>query len=112
ESRPQPPNSGGGGGSGHSTGPEDPIPSAASAERSVVRPGDRIFSSLARTAGAFVVALIAAIGLFLIIRAVPSLQENQVNFLFSREWDTSEPDDLSFGIIDLLWITVASSLVA
>ncbi|MHA6801548.1 phosphate ABC transporter permease subunit PstC [Bounagaea algeriensis] len=112
ESRPQPPNSGGGGGSGHSTGPEDPIPSAASAERSVVRPGDRIFSSLARTAGAFVVALIAAIGLFLIIRAVPSLQENQVNFLFSREWDTSDPDDLSFGIIDLLWITVASSLVA
>ncbi|GAB2760469.1 phosphate ABC transporter permease subunit PstC [Salinifilum aidingensis] len=58
------------------------------------------------------VALIAAIALFLLIRAIPSLQANEVNFLFSREWDTSDPSNLRFGIIDLLWVTVASSLLA
>lgn len=71
-----------------------------------------MFSAIARGSGAFVVALIAAIALFLIIRAVPSLQMNEVNFLFSREWDTTDADHLRFGIIDLAWVTVASSLMA
>ncbi|GAA3366745.1 hypothetical protein [Saccharopolyspora gregorii] len=43
---------------------------------------------------------------------MPSLQANQVNFLFSRCVDTSDPNELSFGIADLAWVTVASSLVA
>ncbi|MFI0465574.1 phosphate ABC transporter permease subunit PstC [Saccharopolyspora sp. 5N102] len=77
-----------------------------------VRIGDRVFSTVATASGAFVVALIAAIGIFLLIRAVPALQVDQVNFLFSREWNTSNPNDMSFGIIDLAWITVASSVVA
>ncbi|WP_233576635.1 phosphate ABC transporter permease subunit PstC [Saccharopolyspora rhizosphaerae] len=76
------------------------------------RLGDKLFSSLATASGAFVVAVIAAIAIFLLVRAVPALQVNQVNFLFSREWDTGDPNDMSFGIIDLAWITVASSLVA
>ncbi|MCA1186460.1 MULTISPECIES: phosphate ABC transporter permease subunit PstC [Saccharopolyspora] len=80
--------------------------------KKVVRIGDRAFQSLATGSGIFVVALIAAIGIFLLIRAVPSLQANQVNFLFSRVWDTSDPNELSFGIADLAWVTVASSLVA
>ena len=71
-----------------------------------------MFSSLATASGAFVVAVIAAIAIFLLIRAVPALQVNQVNFLFSREWDTKDPNNMSFGIFDLAWITVASSVVA
>lgn len=71
-----------------------------------------MFSALATGSGVFVVALIAAIGIFLLIRAVPSLQANEVNFLFSRVWDTSDPDELKFGILDLAWITVASSIFA
>ncbi|MGP4016831.1 phosphate ABC transporter permease subunit PstC [Saccharopolyspora sp. 5N708] len=74
--------------------------------------GDRVFSSVATASGAFVVALIAAIGIFLLIRAVPALRVDQVNFLFSREWDTRDPNNLTFGILDLAWITVASSVVA
>nr|WP_229680562.1 phosphate ABC transporter permease subunit PstC [Saccharopolyspora subtropica] len=76
------------------------------------RIGDRVFSAIATASGAFVVALIAAIGIFLLIRAIPALQVNQVNFLFSRAWDTRDPNNMSFGILDLAWITVASSVVA
>ncbi|GAB3287935.1 phosphate ABC transporter permease subunit PstC [Parasphingorhabdus pacifica] len=78
----------------------------------MIRVGDRVFSAVATGSGVFVIALIAAIGIFLLIRAVPSLQVNQVSFLFSRVWDTSDPGNLKFGILDLAWITVASSIVA
>ncbi|MEY8042358.1 phosphate ABC transporter permease subunit PstC [Saccharopolyspora cebuensis] len=81
-------------------------------KKKVVRVGDQVFRALASGSGAFVVALIAAIGIFLLIRAVPSLQVNQVSFLFSRVWDTSDPSALAFGIFDLAWITVASSVFA
>ncbi|WP_460958701.1 phosphate ABC transporter permease subunit PstC [Parasphingorhabdus pacifica] len=81
-------------------------------KKQVIRVGDRVFSAVATGSGVFVIALIAAIGIFLLIRAVPSLQVNQVSFLFSRVWDTSDPGNLKFGILDLAWITVASSIVA
>ncbi|WP_371504392.1 phosphate ABC transporter permease subunit PstC [Allokutzneria sp. NRRL B-24872] len=60
----------------------------------------------------FIVVLIAAIGIFLLLRAVPSLQRDNVNFLLSRDWVTNDPANLRFGIIDLLWVTVAASAVA
>ncbi|MFB9905074.1 phosphate ABC transporter permease subunit PstC [Allokutzneria oryzae] len=78
----------------------------------MVRPGDRIFRGLTSGAGVFIVVLIAAIGIFLLLRAVPSLQRDNVNFLLSREWVTNDPANLRFGIIDLLWVTVATSIVA
>jgi phosphate transport system permease protein len=62
--------------------------------------------------GVFVIVLIAAIGIFLLSQAVPSLAANHVNFLTSRAWDTVNPDNLRFGITDLLWVTVASSAFA
>ncbi|EQD86644.1 phosphate ABC transporter membrane protein 1 (PhoT family) [Saccharopolyspora erythraea NRRL 2338] len=80
--------------------------------KKVVRIGDRVFSSIATGSGAFVVVLIAAIGIFLLIRAVPSLQVNNESFLFSGVWDTRNPSNLHFGVLYLAWITVASSLVA
>nr|WP_210408094.1 phosphate ABC transporter permease subunit PstC [Allokutzneria sp. NRRL B-24872] len=85
----------------------------SSAEKpTVVRPGDRIFRALTSGAGVFIVVLIAAIGIFLLLRAVPSLQRDNVNFLLSRDWVTNDPANLRFGIIDLLWVTVAASAVA
>ena len=78
----------------------------------MVRPGDRIFRTLTSGAGVFIVVLIAAIGIFLLLRAVPSLQRDNVNFLLSRDWVTNDPANLRFGIIDLLWVTVATSVVA
>ncbi len=104
-------------------GPEAPIPPAdrhpaadpadePAPNKQVLRVGDRVFRAMATGSGVFVVALIAAIGLFLLVRAIPSLRANEASFLLSGVWQTSNPEDLQFGIVDLAWVTVASSLVA
>ncbi|WP_312872486.1 phosphate ABC transporter permease subunit PstC [Kibdelosporangium persicum] len=77
-----------------------------------MRPGDRIFSGLAKSAGILIVVMIAAIGVFLLAQAVPSLIANKANFLFSREWVAGDPTNLSFGVLDLLLVTVFSSIFA
>ncbi|ONM45987.1 phosphate ABC transporter permease subunit PstC [Nocardia donostiensis] len=73
---------------------------------------ETIFRSLATAAGATIVAAIALIGLFLLIRAVPSLAANEANFLTSTDFSTGDADHLQFGIRDLLMVTVLSSLLA
>lgn len=80
--------------------------------KKVVRPGDKIMAFLTSGAGIFLIALVAAVGFYLLVTAIPSLRANQVSFLFSREWNVSNPDDLRFGIVDLLWTTVLSSAFA
>ncbi|WP_206789584.1 phosphate ABC transporter permease subunit PstC [Amycolatopsis sp. MtRt-6] len=77
-----------------------------------MRPGDRIFQNLTTGAGIFVVALIGLIGLFLLIQAIPALRANKGNFLTNHGWSTSDPANMSFGILDLLQVTVATSVVA
>ncbi|CDQ45249.1 MULTISPECIES: phosphate ABC transporter permease subunit PstC [Mycolicibacterium] len=78
-----------------------------------VRPGDRIFSGLATGSGVLVIAIIAAIGFFLLWRAIPALQRNQQNFfLFGGNWVTTDTSAMSFGILDLLQVTVFVSVFA
>ncbi|CCH35411.1 phosphate ABC transporter permease subunit PstC [Actinosynnema sp. NPDC047251] len=93
---------------------EAPIPPTTEAELNAphVRPGDRIFRGLATGSGIFIVVLIGAIGLFLLIQAVPSLAQDHVNFLTSREWATGDSKNLRFGILDLLLVTVVSAAFA
>lgn len=74
--------------------------------------GDRIFRFAAVTSGVLIVALIVAIGLFLLLRAIPALRVNQVNFLLSGTWEVDDVEDMAFGILHLLWATVATSAVA
>ncbi|PSL55021.1 phosphate ABC transporter membrane protein 1 (PhoT family) [Saccharothrix carnea] len=89
---------------------EAPIPPTTEADRkTVVRPGDRIFAGLATGSGIFIVVLIAAIGIFLLLQAIPSLALDKVNFLTSREWSTGDVNDMRYGILDLLLVTVVSS---
>ncbi|WP_407675157.1 phosphate ABC transporter permease subunit PstC [Nocardia puris] len=71
-----------------------------------------IFRSLATAAGATIVAAIALIALFLLIRAVPSVMANEANFFTSTEFNTSDADHLRFGIRDLFMVTVLSSVFA
>lgn len=73
---------------------------------------ETIFRSLATTAGAIIVASIALIALFLLIRAVPSLRADTVNFFTSTEFNTTDADNLRFGIKDLFMVTVLSSVFA
>lgn len=75
--------------------------------------GDRISRRLAQAAGVLIVALVAAIGAFLLWRAVPALQRNKENFLTYRgPWITTDTSAMHFGILDLLQVTVFVSLFA
>ncbi|MCU1658067.1 MAG: pstC [Pseudonocardiales bacterium] len=70
---------------------------------------DRIFAGLASGASGFVIILVALVAVFLVIKAVPALGDDKVNFLTSRDWDVAGH---RFGIVDLLWVTVIISILA
>jgi phosphate transport system permease protein len=73
--------------------------------------GDRLFSGLARGSGGLVVAIVAFVGIFLLALAIPSLADNNTNFLFSRVWEPGGSDP-RFGIAALFYTTVISSIIA
>ncbi|WP_018686773.1 phosphate ABC transporter permease subunit PstC [Actinokineospora enzanensis] len=77
----------------------------------ITRPGDKIFKALTVGSGGFVVLMIALIGIFLLIQAIPSLVDDNANFLFSRDWN-ADPGVFAFGVLDLLLVTVFSSAFA
>ncbi|MDV3129422.1 phosphate ABC transporter permease subunit PstC [Mycobacterium sp. 21AC1] len=78
-----------------------------------VRLGDRIFQALAESAGILIVALIAAIAVFLLWRAIPALTRNEENFfLYGGNWITTDTSAMHFGILDLLQVTVFVSVFA
>lgn len=74
--------------------------------------GDRIFRALAVAAGATIIAAIALMALFLIIRALPSLRADKVNFITSSEFSTTDENNLRFGIAELFQVTMLSSVFA
>ncbi|GAA4099772.1 phosphate ABC transporter permease subunit PstC [Actinomadura miaoliensis] len=81
------------------------------AAMSTGRAGDKIFVSAARGSGILVLAIMAAIAVFLIWKAIPALRENEANFLTSEEWDPNGTTP-RFGIAQLAFGTVISSLLA
>lgn len=89
-----------------------PDPGGLTSSRGSRHLGDRIFRSAAQASGAFIIVLIGAIAFFLVLQAVPALRANNASFLFSGVWETSSAANLSFGILYLLWVTVATSAVA
>jgi phosphate transport system permease protein len=84
----------------------------ASALKGHRRWGDTIFYSIALAAGATIIGAIALMGLFLLIRAIPSLAADNVNFITSSEFVTTDENNLRFGIADLFRVTVLSSIFA
>ncbi|MDY5840294.1 MAG: phosphate ABC transporter permease subunit PstC [Corynebacterium camporealensis] len=85
-------------------------------EKGVTRPGDRVFSILSTASAALITVFIAAIGLFLVIRAVPALNRNAEGYLgfftYSGDWNTTDVDNMYFGIPSLFAATVTMSIVA
>lgn len=78
-----------------------------------VRLGDRIFGGLAEGAGVLIVVLIGAIGVFLLIRAIPALARNEENFFtYGGNWITTDTSAMHFGILDLVQVTVFVSVFA
>jgi phosphate transport system permease protein len=74
--------------------------------------GDRVFKSIAIAAGATIIGAIGLMALFLLIRAIPSLGANHANFITSTEFNTTDANNLRFGIRDLFQVTVLSSVFA
>lgn len=83
----------------------------AEVDAHAARRADRLFRLVAAAAGSTVVASIVLIAVFLLIKAIPSLQANEANFFTSAKFDTSG-DKLAFGIRDLFMVTVLSSISA
>jgi len=77
-----------------------------------MRRGDRVFKSLARSAGSTIVVAIVLIAIFLLVRAIPALRVDQANFFTSATFDTVHAQHLAFGIRDLFMVTVLSSISA
>ncbi|GGB43398.1 phosphate transport system permease protein [Flexivirga endophytica] len=73
------------------------------------RRGDRLFAGAATGSGLIVIAMVVLVGLFLLFQAIPAIGEDKVNFLTSRQWQVSAR---KFGIVQMLWTTVATSVVA
>jgi phosphate transport system permease protein len=93
--------------------PESPVVPISPWGDAQPRLGDRIFRRLAEGSGILIVALIFAIGGFLLLRAIPALKRNQENFFsYSGNWVTTDTSAMHFGIFDLLQVTVFVSLFA
>lgn len=76
------------------------------------RTGDKVFFGLSAGAGALVIALVTLIGVFLLAQAIPALGKNHTSFITSREWAVDDPANMRFGIVQMLWTTVVSSVIA
>jgi phosphate transport system permease protein len=77
----------------------------------ISKTGDRLFRGSAGGASLLIILLVAFVGAFLLILALPSLLDDKANFLTSRDWVVSGAE-LRFGIAGLLWTTVLSAVVA
>jgi phosphate transport system permease protein len=75
--------------------------------------GDRVFFALTGVSGALMVVTIVAIGVFLVVQAVPALQEDSTSFLTTKVFRPEPESGLpTFGIAVLVFGTVLTSLVA
>lgn len=72
---------------------------------------DRIFAGVAVGSGLLIILLVVLIAIFLLFQAIPAIREDHANFFFSRDWNL-DSTPIRFGILQMLWTTVASSLVA
>lgn len=83
----------------------------AERRRSTGRHGDRIFALAARAASVLLLAIMVAIGVFLIWKAIPALRANEADFLTEQEWNPNANPPV-FGIAQLAFGTVMSSFLA
>ncbi len=93
--------------------PPGPGDTAAPVERArpAGRAGDRVFLALSRGSGILLLVIMAAIAVFLTVRATNALSHNEGNFLTTFEWSANSTPPV-FGIAVLAFGTVVSSLIA
>lgn len=79
--------------------------------RGATRAGDRIFLGLSRGSGIFLLVIMAAIAVFLTIRATSAISGDHGDFLTTFEWNTNLTPPV-FGIAVLAFGTIVSSIIA
>jgi phosphate transport system permease protein len=87
-------------------------PALTASDEAKARRGDRLFKSVAAVAGSTITIAIGLIAIFLLVHAIPSLRANHANFFTSALFETTDSNNLAFGIRDLFMVTVLSSLCA
>jgi phosphate transport system permease protein len=72
---------------------------------------DKIYRSVTTGAGLFTLLILALIGLFLVVRALPAFRERGVSFLTTTQW---QPDGVThqFGIAAILYWTAVIAVIA
>jgi len=75
------------------------------------RRGDAVFRAVTLSAGLVVFALLVAIAVFLVVKAMPALQQDKASFWTTKEWNSPDATHV-FGIAALLFGTVLSSILA
>jgi phosphate transport system permease protein len=102
----------------HAPSTEAPPPDAArpgaansGLRRGRTRPGDRIFSGMARGSGIILLLIMASIAVFLSVQAVVALQANEGSFLTTFEWNVNAEPPV-FGIAVLAYGTIVTSVIA
>ena len=93
------------------TAPTSPPREPTSPRRAAVRRGDRVFRGLTLAAGVFTLIVLAAIAIFLIVKALPALRADTKGFLTTREW-LPDASPSVFGIAALAFGTLLSSALA
>ena len=68
-------------------------------------------ADLTTGASAFIIVLVVLVAIFLLIKSIPSIADDKVNFLTSTEWSPTQ-GNLRFGVAPLLYTTVLVSLIA
>lgn len=91
--------------------PQSSVASHKRPSRGSARPGDRIFLGLSRGSGVFLLVVMAAIAVFLTVRAASAISKDHGNFLTTFEWNTNLTPP-AFGIAVLAFGTVVSSIIA
>ena len=80
------------------------------------RPGDRVFEFLSTFSATLITVIIAAIGIFLLLQAIPPLARNDGGilgfFTYTGQWQTNDLDNMKFGIPNLFFATLMISLIA
>jgi phosphate transport system permease protein len=77
-----------------------------------VRVADRVFRGLTQGAGLVVLALITAIAVFLIWKALPAFDKAGLRFFTEKQWFPDNEPKAQFGVAALAFGTLLSSLLA
>ena len=85
------------------------VPTALQARSS--RVGDRVLRGVASASAFSVLIITAAIGIFLIAKAIPALRVNSVPFLTTLDWNPDATPAV-FGVAALLFGTVLAAVIA